>query len=61
MNDAKIRALLRDETDPPGLPPYITRSSRPPVRIAESKPDMALHQIMARFEQSFAHNFGSRK
>lgn len=61
MTAAKIRAMLRDETDPPGLPPYITRSTRPPVRIAQSKPDTLLHQIMAKFEQGFAHNFGGKK
>lgn len=57
MNAAKIRALLRDETDPPGLPPFITRSSRPPVRICQEKPQMQLHQILAKFEQGLRHNF----
>lgn len=61
MKASKIRALLRDETDPPGLPPYITRSSRPPVRIGQSKPQMKLHQILAKFEQGLRHNLGGAK
>lgn len=61
MTASDIRAKLRDETDPPGLPPFITRSSRPPVRMGAGKEQMDLHQISAKFEQGFRHNFGGGK
>ena len=61
MNAAKLRALLRDETDPPNLPPFITRSSRPPVRMVDESQQMSLHQIFAKFEQGLRHNFGGVK
>lgn len=60
MNAARLRARLRDESSPPNCPPYITRSTRPPNRIGQSKPDMALHQILAKFEQGVRHNGGGK-
>lgn len=42
-------------------PEIITRDTMPPVRVFQSSPDAMLHQIMAKFEQGFEHNFGSRK
>jgi hypothetical protein len=57
MNATAIREAMRDETDPPGLPPFITRSTAQPVRVCNSPADTMLHQIMLKFEQSFEHNF----
>lgn len=61
MNAYRLRCKLRDETDPPGLPPYITRSTRPQERIASSPTAMKLHQILTKHWQGMLHNFGGGK
>jgi hypothetical protein len=55
------RDLAELETDPPGLPPYITRSTDVPVRPLSTNEGIKLHQIMAKFEQNLAQVFGGAK
>lgn len=46
------------ETDPPGLPPYITRSTEQPKRPFDSPHGIILHEIFRKFEQGFSQEFG---
>jgi hypothetical protein len=41
------------EADPPGLPPYITRSTVPPLRASQDPGIMDLVNTFAKFDRSF--------